>query len=81
MQTTLPILHALKHLTYCMESLEKKIDDMQAQIEAMQTEWRFEYEPDSDTESLSEVSESSESDLSTVSAPASFSLEKRQRTE
>ena len=84
-QATLPLLSALKYLSTMVERLESKIDDMQKQVEAMQEEWRHEYEVDDDseweTESASEVSDDSEeSNDSCQSAPASFSY-KVQRTE
>lgn len=72
----LPLLSALKHLATVIEGLEAKMDDMQAQIEAMQTEWRTEYEVDDAWESETEESDSvseSESDESCYSAPATFS--------
>ena len=79
---TLPLLSALKHLSTLVERLEGKIDDLQKQIEAMQEEWRHEYEvEDSDeweTESVSEVSSDDTCD-SAQSAPATFSF-KVQRT-
>ena len=82
----LPLLSAIKHLSDLVQSLDKKVTDMQEQIEAMQEEWRNEYEPpSSDEEESEEESEweswgEEESDDSAQSAPASFSY-KVQRTE
>ena len=82
------VLASLKYMSEVVARLEKKIDDMQDQIEAMQQEWRHEFEVDwgeeesDEEESDEDESDEEESDAASVqSAPASFSLEKRQRTE
>ncbi len=73
---------AIKHLSGAVEDLIKKIDDMQHQINAMEMEWRNEYEPEwSEAIDSEESSDSdSDSDQSVQSAPATFSY-KRQRTD
>ena len=80
----LPVLTVLRHLATLIEKLEFRIVDMQHQIEAMQEEWRHEFDAsyeDSEPEEESESPESdSDSDESTQSAPATFWY-KRQRTE
>tara|TARA_B100000965_G_scaffold130629_4_gene108906 strand:+ start:266 stop:529 length:264 start_codon:yes stop_codon:yes gene_type:complete len=82
----LPLLSAIKHMCDLVQSLDKKVTDMQEQIEAMQEEWRHEYEPPSSGEEESEEESEweswgeEESDDSAQSAPASFSY-KVQRTE
>ena len=76
----LPLLTALKTLSIAIERMEKKIDDMQAQIESMQEEWRNEFEIDFGEEDEETESCESSSDAESVqSCPASFSLYKRQR--
>ena len=79
-----PLMTAIKHLSGAVEDLIKKIDDMQHQINAMEMEWRNEYEPEwSEDDSIDseESSDSdSDSDQSVQSAPATFSY-KRQRTD
>lgn len=71
---------AIRHLHEVIHRLDGKVDDMQKQIEAMQEEWRHEYEVD-EWETISEESEeeSEESEESCTSAPATFSY-KVQRT-
>ena len=84
----LPVLSALKVLTASVDTLASKVEDMQTQINAMEEEWRNEYEVDYDddeetddeeTDSASSE-EDSDSEQSVQSAPATFSY-KRQRTD
>ena len=75
-----PLLSAIKHLSMLIERLESKVSELQKQIDAMQEEWRHEFELESDAwETASESGDTEESgdeeseNESVCSAPATFS--------
>ena len=64
-QQMMPVLSAIKHLTCLIEQLTASVSDIQKQIDALQEEWRTEYEVVDEWETASEDS--------VESAPATFS--------
>ena len=70
------LLAAIKALTVQVERLDKRVLDMQAQLDSLAEEWRVEFEVETEE---SEEEESDDDDTQSVqSAPPAY---KRQRTE